>query len=80
MNLSEEDIRLFQKAIEGPIRALVESKYPEYMKQYLRYRARVGPQCAFCKAAAKHIFISEFSRNGSSFLDRFKTEDWSTYE
>jgi hypothetical protein len=74
------NLRLFQRALEGPLKEFAEKKYPDYMRQYNRFRERNGPTCPFCKAAAKFIYMSEFSQKGPNFIDRVKSEDWTNYE
>ena len=49
------------------------------MDTYFRYRERTGPQCPFCKAAVKHIFISEYAKHGNEFIERVKNGRWEGY-
>lgn len=78
--LNQEDTSKFQKALEGPLKSLFTSKYDSFMTSYSKFRERVGPQCPFCKAAARTIFQFEVQRKGQDFLDRFKNGDWNGYD
>ena len=48
------------------------------MATYLRFREKVGPQCAFCRAAATSMFKQE-AVTRSDFLQRFKDQAWDNY-
>lgn len=76
----DNDIKAFQKEIEGPLHALFSKLYPAHVQTYDRFRKRVGPQCPICKSAAKFMFSSEVQRKGQVFLDSFKSGNWDSYE
>lgn len=78
--LNKEDTSKFQKVLEGPLKALLSSKYESYMTSYFRFRERVGPQCPYCKSAAKTIFQFEVVRKGEDFLARWQSGDWNGYD
>ena len=75
---TEEQIRTFQKYMEGPLKLLLTKLYPSYMESYMRYRLRVGPQCPICKSAARTLYASELKRN-PDFQLRMISGDWSNY-
>lgn len=79
MNLTNDEIRKFQGFIEGPLKETLQREYPSYMTNYLRFRERVGPQCPFCKSAAKTMFSLEVTRKGQDFLTRFNEGNWNGY-
>lgn len=79
MNLKPEDVNQFQLVLEGPLRSKFTKEYEAYMTSYFRFRDRIGPQCPFCKSAAKTIFLSEVKRNGDAFLERWRTGNWDGY-
>ena len=74
------NIKIFQRALEGPLKDFAQKKYPDYMRQYNRFRERNGPTCPFCKSAAKYIYLSEYSEKGNAFLERVASQDWNGYE
>ena len=74
-----ELLRIFQGYLEGPLKDTLFLSYEPYMSAYFRYRDRTGPQCPFCKAAAKHIYLSEFSKHGNEFLERIRNGRWEGY-
>lgn len=77
--LSAADLIRFQTVLEGPLRIKCTELYSNYMTQYDNFLNKTGRQCPFCKAAAKHIFLSEYDRKGQEFLSRFNNNDWSGY-
>jgi PP-loop superfamily ATP-utilizing enzyme len=77
--LNAADLIRFQTVLEGPLRAKYTELYVSHMTQYDNFLKKTGRQCPFCKAAAKHIFLSEYERKGQEFLDRFTKNDWSGY-
>lgn len=78
--IKNEDIKQFQPILESSFLSKAQSIYPEYMRQYLRFRTRNGPQCPFCFSAAKHIYLSEISRKGVDFLSRLQSNNWTDYD
>jgi len=78
--LSTVDLKNFQKILEDSITNVILVHHKQYMEQYLRFRKMNGPQCPFCKAAAKYIYAAEIKRNGADFLRRVKTNQWDGYE
>ncbi len=78
--LNEEDTSRFQKALEGPLRTFLHNKYESYMVSYFKFRERIGPQCPYCKSAARTIFASELKRNGDIFMSRWQSGDWNGYQ
>lgn len=78
--ISNDELKKFQRVIEGPLESLALSLYPEYMATYQRFRKAVGPQCAYCKSAAKTIYAFEMKRKGDDFIERFKNGNWSDYK
>jgi len=77
--LSEDKLANFQKTIEGPLSSLLQQYYPEYKTTYDRFRKHIGPQCGYCKAAARTMFFSEVKRKGKDFLSRVESGDWNGY-
>jgi bacterioferritin-associated ferredoxin len=48
------------------------------MDTYERFRTKIGPHCAFCKQAAKHMLIAETARS-KDFQKRLETGNWDGY-
>lgn len=77
---NDEEIKKFQKQIEGPLRGLLFNLYSNHIVTYERFRQRIGPQCPICKSAAKFMYASEVKRKGQEFLSRLETGNWDSYE
>jgi hypothetical protein len=77
--LSPAETSQFQKYIEGPLSSLLQQYYPEYKTTYDRFRKHIGPQCGYCKAAARTMYSFEVKRTGEDFINRLKTGDWNGY-
>ena len=77
--LNKAETQRFQEVIERKLAALLECLYPEYNVQYWNYRNKIGPHCPMCKAAARHMYMSEVKRKGQEFIQRFQTNDWDGY-
>lgn len=77
--MDKNTLKHWQIILEGPLNDYLSKKYPGEMATYTRFRKKVGPQCAFCKTAAKIIFKYEAVAN-KEFLNRFQNNDWSGYK
>lgn len=71
-------MRRWQRDIESTLRTYLEGKYPREMQTYMRFRVKVGPNCAYCKAAANIMFKYE-AVGRKDFLNRFESGDWDGY-
>ena len=78
--LNAKDLRKFQSAVEKQtsLKEVLTGLYPSYIDSYFRFRKKIGPHCAFCRAAARFMFLSEVKRK-SDFIKRFQASDWKDY-
>ena len=78
--LNGKSLRKFQRDVETSqsLREVLTQLYPSYVEQYFRFKEKVGPHCAFCRASAKFMFLSETNRN-VDFLRRFNNSDLGNY-
>lgn len=77
--MTDDEVKRFQKLIEGRLKEVLTRHYPEYISNYMSFRVRVGPQCPLCKATAKTIFNME-SRRVPDFMLRWREDNWNNYE
>lgn len=73
-------IKKFQEVLEGPLRKVLEERYPDYMKTYFRFRDKKGPACPFARGIVKNIFIREYELKKGEFLERLQNNNWEDYE
>lgn len=74
-----DEVTSFQKLVEGVLSDTLAQHYPEYKAHYDRFRKHVGLQCAYCKSAARTMYMGEVKRKGDDFLSRLRSGDWSGY-
>ena len=78
-NINSSDVlKRWQRVLEGPLHDYLLDKYPSYMGTYDRFRRSSGPQCSFCKGAARTIFKME-AVDRKEFLLAFKENNWNGY-
>lgn len=76
--IPKSDLIEWQRYIEGELNGILQRKYPQYMSTYTRFREKIGPHCAYCKAAAATMFALE-RKNNPEFMERFTNGNWSGY-
>jgi hypothetical protein len=79
--LNPTNLRKFQNVVEkeSNLKEVLTELYPTYIASYFRFRKKIGPHCAFCRAAARFMFFSEVKRNSPDFVRRFENNDWENY-
>jgi len=75
-----DELKRFQRVVEGPLESFLIELYPGYMATYQKFRKAIGPHCVYCKAAAKTMYAFEIKRKGDDFLERFKNGNWNEYK
>lgn len=76
----ENDISKMRLLIESDLREIAIKYHKPYYEQYIKFKLKNGPNCPFCKAAVKAIYIAEINRKGNDFSQRFINNNWIGYE
>ena len=79
--LNAASLKKFQNAVErnSDLKNVLNELYPSYVESYFKFRKKVGAHCAFCRASAKFMFLSEVNRNYNDFMNRFEQNNWDGY-
>ena len=70
----------WRSVLEGSGKTVLESRYPQYMLTYFRFKERTGPQCPFCIGVLKNLYSLELNRLKGEFVRMFESQDWTDYE
>lgn len=72
--LSWNSIEVSRMPYRGKVYSLSVDRYKTYFANGI-----LTHNCPFCKAAVKHIFLSEYAKHGNDFLERVKNGRWEGY-